>query len=167
MAGVRSCGSIATRCEGQGTTFRSERNFLRMERLMNNVLSSKLRASCGAIPNHTRVCKSLRRSCRSHKLSNPNGCLIAVRRDGRLFCFLRFAPSRGISSGLTKFMPTPVSRRHMDVFITVVGIPYDHQSVYDNLDVRATPIGVGANSEDLGLSATARLGHVIGNWFRR
>lgn len=133
MAVDRCCGSIATGCQCQGTIFCSKGKMLCTKWSIREVPSSMLTAMCGAISNQTRVCESSRRRCRRIKPSNVSSCLVAVRREDRLFCFIRFAHSYGTNSDRIKFMPAPVSRRHTNVCIIVVKIPYDSRSVYIGL----------------------------------
>lgn len=113
---------------------------------MNDVPSSIFMAKYIATPNHTRVCKPPRQSLRRIKPSIVGDCFVAVRKVGRLFRFMWLSQSRGIIFDQIKFMPAPVSRRQTSTCMAVVKIPYDIQSLYVVLDVRALSVGAQANS---------------------
>lgn len=131
---------------------------------MKDVPSSMSKARFGVIPNHSLLCKLPRRRCKRIKLSYESGCFVAVRREIRLFRFIRFAYSCGIISDRTRFMPSPVSRRHTDVWISVVEIPYGSKRLYVGLEVRTTSIDVGADSRSSRLSAPVCLGLLVEKW---
>lgn len=135
-----------------------------MERSMNDVPSSRITAKCGATPNRTRVFKSPRQSYKRIEPSSASGCFDAVRKEGKLFRFMRFARSRGIISDRIKCTPVSVSRIQTDVCINVVEISYDTRILYVSLDVRAKSVDVGANYRGSRLSAILRFGLIAKDW---
>lgn len=57
-----------------------------------------------------------------------------------------------------------MSKRHTDVRIIVVEIPYDNRNLYARLDLRATSVDVGSNLKRLRLGVNISLEIGVGDW---
>lgn len=128
---------------------------------IKDVPSSIATARCGATPNHASVCKLSRRSCKRIEPSSVKGCFVAVRRKERLFRLLQLAHYCEITSDWIKYIPALVSRRLTDICVSFVETTYNIRSLYPALDLRATSVGVGANSYGPMMSAVTRSGFVM------
>lgn len=164
MVEDRCCGSIATGYECQGIIFRSEGKLSRIKRQWKKHQILCWWLGVALFLSHICVCKSPRRICRRTEPSNVCSCVVAVRREGRIYCFIMFAHLHGISSDRTMFMPASVLKRHTHVCLTAAQISYYDRGSYVGLEVRVTPADVGANSRGLKLSPNFCLGLNLGDW---
>lgn len=121
-----------------------------MKQLVMAVLNSKLTARCGYTTNCTRVCKFPRQRGMIMKPSSVSVYFVAVRIGGRLLLFMRPAYYSGIISSRFKLMPAHVLKRQTTVFMIVVKMSDDIQSLYAGMDAIATLVGIEANSKNLG-----------------
>lgn len=87
-----------------------------------------------------------------------------IRKERRLFCFMRHAHLFLIVSDRIKFTPAFTSTRQTEAYRTVVEIPYNMQSLYASLDVRASSVGVKESSRGSGLSSDVWFERVVCNW---
>lgn len=65
-----------------------------------------------------------------------NGCLVAVRFHGSLFCLTQFRHSSGSTKKRIKFTPPPVSTRRVSVRITLFVGQFDIRSLLFGSAVR-------------------------------
>lgn len=112
---VRSCASIGTDYEFQGTTERSKKKIARLTCAMNKVPSKIFMARCEATSNRVRVSSLSRQKCRSNNPSRRCGCLLAVCSCGTLLRLMRFVQNESIIDVRIRLAPAPVSKRQLAV----------------------------------------------------
>lgn len=138
--GVCCAASMTTGCECQGTIFLFEGKTSCIKRPINDVPRRRSTAKFGTAPNHMRTRRSPIPMWRRIVPSNSIGRFVAVRRRGKLVCFMRCPHSGETQAALIRFKPAPVSKRHTTKDLMLADSPIINRSLYVSFAQKAMSV---------------------------